>query len=74
MRDGDDPEGATFVFPCGRWFDVGQDDGEIERELLPGEEQGKLYTCTTLILIGAKILEVIGEEHEKLDTVDLLHC
>ena len=49
VRDGDDPEGATFVFPSGRWFDVGQDDGEIERELLPGKEQGKLYICTTLI-------------------------
>jgi hypothetical protein len=33
----DDGTGESWTFPCNRWFDEGQDDGLIVRELFPGE-------------------------------------
>ena len=31
----------TYWFVCRRWFDKGEDDGQIKRELLPTDEDGK---------------------------------
>ena len=40
MTEGDGRSSAgsvTFIFPCGRWFAKGEDDGAIVRELVPGK-------------------------------------
>ena len=35
----EDPSiGKRLYFPCGRWFDKNEDDGLIERDLLPIEQ------------------------------------
>ncbi|XP_062273857.1 lipoxygenase homology domain-containing protein 1 [Scomber scombrus] len=36
-------QGQRLRFPCGRWLDKGEDDGEIERDLYPAELQTELY-------------------------------
>lgn len=36
--------GQRLVFPCGRWFDKDKDDGQLERELLPGVDTEETYT------------------------------
>lgn len=32
------PAGRTYYFACQRWFSLTKDDGLIERDLLPSEE------------------------------------
>ena len=36
--------GQRSVFPCGRWLDKNKDDGQLERELLPGTDTEETYT------------------------------
>ena len=36
--------GQRLVFPCGRWLDKGKDDGQLERELMPGVDTEETYT------------------------------
>jgi len=36
--------GQRLVFPCGRWLDKDKDDGQLERELLPGVDTEETYT------------------------------
>ena len=36
--------GTRWVFPCGRWFDKGKDDGLLERDLYPVEDGEQVYT------------------------------
>jgi lipoxygenase homology domain-containing protein 1 len=31
----DMPSGETMVFPCNKWFDSNEEDGKIERSLIP---------------------------------------
>ena len=35
---------TVWVFPCGRWFDKGKDDGLLERDLHPVEDDEQVYT------------------------------
>ena len=35
--------GKRWYFPCGRWLDKGEDDGQIERELFPVETRTEEY-------------------------------
>ena len=37
VKEGDAPDAKMFYFPCGKWFDTSAEDGEIVREILPGE-------------------------------------
>jgi len=34
-----------FVFPCHRWLAKNEDDGKIERELVPGRFPAVMLTC-----------------------------
>ena len=36
--------GQKVVFPCGRWLDKDKDDGQLERELLPGVDTEEAYS------------------------------
>ena len=36
--------GTRWVFLCGRWFDKGKDDGLLERDLYPVEDDEQVYT------------------------------
>ncbi|KAL0965208.1 hypothetical protein UPYG_G00278200 [Umbra pygmaea] len=36
--------GQKLKFPCGRWLDKGEDDGDIVRDLYPAQLQTELYT------------------------------
>lgn len=36
--------GQRLVFPCGRWLDKRKDDGQLERELVPGVDAEESYT------------------------------
>ena len=41
--------GQRVVFPCGRWLDKGKDDGQLERELVPGVDTEEAYIpCKSL--------------------------
>ena len=43
--------GQKVVFPCGRWLDKDKDDGQLERELLPGVDTEETYMpCKAIIL------------------------
>lgn len=35
--------GKRWCFPCGRWLDKKEDDGQIERELFPVESRTEEY-------------------------------
>ena len=37
VKEGPNPDAQTYHFPCGRWLDVGLDDGKTERILEIGE-------------------------------------
>ena len=37
VKEGPNPDAETYHFPCGRWLDVGLDDGKTERVLERGE-------------------------------------
>ena len=34
------PKGEVYTFPCNKWFDKKEEDGQIERELYP-DNNGK---------------------------------
>ena len=34
----DHSNGKRLYFPCGRWFDKSEDDGSIERDLVPVDQ------------------------------------
>eukprot|EP01048_Picozoa_sp_COSAG05_P003977 COSAG05_NODE_197_length_14521_cov_113.902995_2_plen_373_part_00 len=40
--------GVIWDFPCARWFDRDEDDGQVERTLQVGRGAPKLYTVTTV--------------------------
>ena len=40
--------GETYDFPCARWFDRDEDDGQIIRELIVGHGASTLYRVSTI--------------------------
>lgn len=60
--------GQRVVFPCGRWLDKDKDDGQLERELLPGVDTEEAYVpCKSIItcLIEWLIEGLIAHEKYK---------
>ncbi len=53
VKESNAPDAKTFYFPCGRWLDAGQEDGKIEREILPGEppKDSRMYIYIYLHLL-----------------------
>lgn len=37
--------GQKWHFPCGRWIDKDKDDGQLERDLYPAEEETVRYVA-----------------------------
>uniref|UniRef100_F7CL93 Lipoxygenase homology PLAT domains 1 n=1 Tax=Ornithorhynchus anatinus TaxID=9258 RepID=F7CL93_ORNAN len=42
VREEGQPESDNVEFPCNRWFDKDQDDGQLVRELLPSDSNSRL--------------------------------
>lgn len=42
--------GKAIVFPCNRWFAMNEDDGQIERELVPATAEHAAASTTTYIV------------------------
>ena len=57
-----------YVFPCSRWFDVGQEDQKIVRELYPvesfprGYHKGKLFKHSPKLFA---VCDLFSEFHRK---------
>ncbi|XP_055036930.2 lipoxygenase homology domain-containing protein 1 [Misgurnus anguillicaudatus] len=43
IREEGQPEAASIEFPCYRWLDRNEDDGQIVRELVPTEDGQRLF-------------------------------
>lgn len=52
--------GQRSVFPCGRWLDKNKDDGQLERELLPGTDTEETYTPYVPYEITVYTSDVMG--------------
>ena len=51
--------GTEWFFLCGRWLDVSEDDGKIERELLPQNQDG----VASAPLIKYRLEVLTGDRH-----------
>lgn len=49
----------TWTFLCGRWLDKGEDDGKIERELVPSNDADISQPCmlTPLCALCPEVLK-----------------
>uniref|UniRef100_A0AAY4A0E6 PLAT domain-containing protein n=1 Tax=Denticeps clupeoides TaxID=299321 RepID=A0AAY4A0E6_9TELE len=50
-REEGQPESTSVVFPCFRWLDRNEDDGQIVRELVPTEDGPRLFNVSYHIAI-----------------------
>ncbi|XP_023816876.1 lipoxygenase homology domain-containing protein 1 [Oryzias latipes] len=51
VREEGQPESAAIEFPCNRWLDQNEDDGQIIRELVPAGEGLRLFNVSYHIAI-----------------------
>ncbi|XP_054600445.2 lipoxygenase homology domain-containing protein 1 [Nothobranchius furzeri] len=51
VREDGQPESAAIEFPCSRWLDRNEDDGQIVRELVPAGEGLRLFNVNYHIAI-----------------------
>ncbi|XP_057216274.1 lipoxygenase homology domain-containing protein 1-like isoform X1 [Triplophysa rosa] len=51
IREEGQPENTSIEFPCYRWLDRNEDDGQIVRELVPTDDGQRLFTVSYHIAI-----------------------
>ena len=56
------PAGITYFFACQRWFSLGKDDGLIERDLYPSEEDPHGQLCSYLAEVHTSTAQGAGTD------------
>lgn len=56
------PAGITYFFACQHWFSLDKDDGLIERDLYPSEEDSHGQLCSYLTEVHTSTVQGAGTD------------